>query len=178
MRKGRNLHSSRSFINQPAGRYSLAVWAAVISLAHGYPSLYHHCMHPSSRFTHRASGSGYASCRPNLSSSSNSLNQNVLGILLLLAPQATNLVTLARVAGHSVPSLNPPGCWECTRIAFQPMAWFSGSDESQGRGYWRCRLQSGVGCQQPGIRSKPGLGSCLSSLLCINNDGVFSLIKP
>ncbi len=115
----------------------LVIWAAVISLANGYP-LALQALHPSIiPLLLVALGVRLCVLPPNLPGLSSSPTPNVLGILLLLAPQAANLVVLSRIASLSVPV--PKSIWllGIALVAlFSSIAWFSGSGEYQGRGYW------------------------------------------
>jgi len=115
----------------------LVIWAAIISLTNGYP-LALQALHPSIiPLLLVALGVRLCVLPPNLPGLSSSPIPNVLGILLLLAPQAANLVVLSRIASLSVPV--PESIWllGIALVAlFSSIAWFSGSGEYQGRGYW------------------------------------------
>ena len=115
----------------------LAVWAAVVSLANGYSLALQSLQASIIPLLLIALGIRICVLPPNLPNTSSFPVRNVLGILLLLAPQATNLVALSRIASLSPPDSNSAWLLGIALVTlFSSMAWVSGSKEHQGRGFW------------------------------------------
>ncbi|OGO35034.1 MAG: hypothetical protein A2Z16_11940 [Chloroflexi bacterium RBG_16_54_18] len=115
----------------------LAVWAAVLSLANGYPLALQSLQTSIIPLLLIALGIRMCVLPLNLLRPSIPPTHKILAILLLLAPQATNLVALARIASLSVPVSE--SIWLlgiALVLLFTSLVWFFGTDEYQGRGFW------------------------------------------
>lgn len=115
----------------------LLTWTAVISLANGYSLDLQSLDITLIPLMLIALGIRGAVLPLSLAPAATLNTRDTHGILLLLAPQAATLLLVNRIASLSGPAAQP--IWLvglALASLFSALAWFSGSNAAQGRGYW------------------------------------------